>query len=622
MIDVPVRVKDALKSGYYKKEYLIHVYRNNTEIKTLDNTYLVNGSVKFDERMCSGKELKFGLCEGSSLEFQYFNYDSILGCRLYVEVSVQYKDSDNTLKWHSIPIGWFDVDSCSRQASTGIIKVTAYNKLKSGYLDQDAKPRIEEIVNQQAGDQASVLTIIQQLLTDYTITHETYTPKNWAIYQPTLITPTQGIRIKTVDGFDYNPPSPPEHGANSVIGKYFGVYYFQFYLVPSGTNSITTDKFYKYTINTTALWSAFSELLKNVSQDWDKTYPSSGLGIETFTNILACRQNIEQGVGGYFEPYEAARLAEIINDFSGEIDFYSALNDICISKYKSTQYTTEIFTGGFPCIRMPIFITCDSLTSADVSTETSAMLSQVNSVYSQVLASIQQSDLCDIYEVSMSTPLATTILSLDDLTDMNGSITLRDLQSAVYEVSCQYGKLDRVTDYFDGIELNNNSLYPADNLYPANSLYPAGSVEGGYPAMYSKLWADENNIRSFRYLIITYKTTETVSGQTKEVEKTLQRTVNASGTDDYNMSDNWLFRNLVWSAAQIGTYADAMVAKMRNIRWFPFEMWCAGLPYLEAGDQIEIWAADGIHPSYVLNRTMNGIQNLQDTMINGELDIF
>ena len=65
-----------------------------------------------------------------------------------------------------------------------------------------------------------------------------------------------------------------------------------------------------------------------------------------------------------------------------------------------------------------------------------------------------------------------------------------------------------------------------------------------------------------------------------------------------------------------------MVAKMQDIRWFPFEMWCAGLPYLETGDAIEIPMGEDSYTSYILQRNLNGIQNLQDTFINGTLDIF
>jgi hypothetical protein len=217
----------------------------------------------------------------------------------------------------------------------------------------------------------------------------------------------------------------------------------------------------------------------------------------------------------------------------------------------------------------------------------------------------------------IQTPIEEKQITPADLST-NSAVTLRDLQSAVFEIDCQYGKLDRVTDLFAGIDLNNGALFPRDDLYPDDMLLPEGISEAGYPAMYSKLWADEGNVRSFRNLIITYKTTSGGS----EVEAQLTKVVNANGTDDYIMDDNWLFRNLIWTAQQVGTYADAMVTKMQNIRWFPFEMWCVGLPYLEAGDAIEIKMKEGTYLSYVLRRTLNGIQNLQDEMINGTLDIF
>ena len=203
-------------------------------------------------------------------------------------------------------------------------------------------------------------------------------------------------------------------------------------------------------------------------------------------------------------------------------------------------------------------------------------------------------------------------------------VTLRELQSAVYETACQYGQLSRVTDLFSGVELNGGGLYPAETLYPADTLYPNDGTGGEglhpYPSEYSQLWTDTMGEQSFRYLIITYKT---LDENNSEVDAVLQRTVNANGTTDYNMSDNWIFRNLVWTAADVGDYADAMVTKMQDIHWFPFEMWAAGLPYVETGDAIEITDRDGAtHNSYILQRQLQGIQNLQDTYINGELDIF
>ena len=145
-----------------------------------------------------------------------------------------------------------------------------------------------------------------------------------------------------------------------------------------------------------------------------------------------------------------------------------------------------------------------------------------------------------------------------------------------------------------------------------------GSVNIG-PLYGVYVWADEGNVQKWRNLIITYKG---LDEEQKEKDFTLQRQVNADGTQDYNMSDNWLFKNLVWTSEAIADYADAMVSKMRDVTWFPFEMWGAGLPYLETGDEIEITVNQSTYTSYVLQRQLKGIQNLQDTLINGNLDIF
>jgi glycosyltransferase involved in cell wall biosynthesis len=106
------------------------------------------------------------------------------------------------------------------------------------------------------------------------------------------------------------------------------------------------------------------------------------------------------------------------------------------------------------------------------------------------------------------------------------------------------------------------------------------------------------------------------------ISATYNYTVNSDGTTDYYMDDNWLLKNLVWTPAQIDTLASSLVDKLKKVKWFPFEMWAAGLPYLETGDELEITTKSGTYTSYILQRQLQGIHNLQDTYINGQLDIF
>ena len=88
----------------------------NYYAETIDNDNLVAESVNIDERMCSGDTLKFGLCEGASLEFQYFNHPNINGRQIQAFIEAQYVDVNNDLAWYTIPMGFFTVSKCSRQA--------------------------------------------------------------------------------------------------------------------------------------------------------------------------------------------------------------------------------------------------------------------------------------------------------------------------------------------------------------------------------------------------------------------------------------------------------------------------------------------------------------------------
>ena len=92
MLVTPVEVKKAYKSGVHRKNYRFVVLKDDgTEDFTIDNNTLVAESVHIDERMASGSELKFGLCEGSSLEFQYFNHDNINGKQIKSFIDIEYE---------------------------------------------------------------------------------------------------------------------------------------------------------------------------------------------------------------------------------------------------------------------------------------------------------------------------------------------------------------------------------------------------------------------------------------------------------------------------------------------------------------------------------------------------
>lgn len=633
------------------------------ETITIDNNNLVKESVSFDERMNSGDMIKYGLCEGTSLEFQYFGHANIYGKNIQAFLDVEYmgtvegwakisdfgtsyititeadsyrvlclnwkytttvlrhngqmsyyapvemddgygyvfdsldigdelaivwqppfspeanpcilqkKDNVPGLVWHTIPMGFFTVDKCARQASTGIMKVTAYNKLQSDYLDASANETLMELVeNGEYGytNEASLHTILKSVLADYGIEQESYSDI------PEVFDGATSSNLTAITLCD---------DSGRATGSKLYLYMYAISM------QLSAEDFYYFYLHTSGL----------------KGYAKAFI----WGNYASYKTKISDTI------YTIDELANTL---------YSEGYDLCGEIYlrKRVDINTFFFDrkGGYSNITTPEYSKCYSIDvvipvyaiiatrAPSIDTTIWRQWYQQNWEGQYDFLSVFKKDLGSAEKIRLTTA---------ELEAMTSAITLRELQSAVYETQCQYGKLDRETDLFSGVELNQSRLLPQDSLYPATSLYPGGAAISGFKSMYSKLWADEGNIHKWRYLIITYKS---LDGEGNETEYTLQRTVNNDGTDNYNCSDNWLFRNLVWTAEQIGEYADTMVAKMRDITWFPFEMWCAGLPYLETGDEIEIPLGEETYTSYILQRQLKGIQNLQDTYINGTLDIF
>lgn len=597
MIDIPIRVKDALKAGSYRKNWRMIVLPNaeDPEGFVIENNSIVKESVMIDERMCSGKQLKFGLCEGSSLEFQYFDHPNIQGRRIEAILEAEYEDADKILKWYQIPMGFFDVDACPMQFSTGIRKVTAFNKLKSDYLDEKANDEIVDLVKKGeigSAGKASIDTILGNLLGEYAvevdyienpiedvkiggITSGYYSVLYYSdTYKKHIYVPNYAISFAIKD---YNPLSyyrirvdrkAIREKCIEMAGKYADV------LVKNPNNPSVIDNLIDYTCSQTKMKeehgsNAFNPPYAYIYDSTGKT-PISNMYIADKSDIKKTDYFTNANVSGSF------KIDMIFDYIYMEEEGSRDVQEVVLMKYKTQQKIDERRN------ELAQFV-CDNIV-------------------------IEKRDSSKMGSMQITTETAQAM----------PDVTLRDLQSAVFETSCQFGQLDRKTDLFSGVTLNHDRLLPADSLYPSDDLLPRSRSERSDPSAYEKLWTDSGQAYRFKDLIITYKAEE--NGQA--VEKKLQRTINTHGNVNYNMSSNWLFKNLIWTADQVGEYADDMVEKLRDVSWIPFEMWCAGMPWIETGDEIEISNKEGTFTSYILSRQLKGIQNLHDTYINGELDIF
>lgn len=133
---------------------------------------------------------------------------------------------------------------------------------------------------------------------------------------------------------------------------------------------------------------------------------------------------------------------------------------------------------------------------------------------------------------------------------------------------------------------------------------------------YSSLWWDEYDISPIGSVQLTYKDIDLNAEQTILYEF-------GDGLSMYDMTNNYLLKNLAVSASDLnGQTVEEFVTSLldtyfipnvQDIAFTPVQLESLGLPYLEAGDYIEIDDGNGgTVGTYIMSRTLSGEQFLTD----------
>lgn len=172
---------------------------------------------------------------------------------------------------------------------------------------------------------------------------------------------------------------------------------------------------------------------------------------------------------------------------------------------------------------------------------------------------------------------------------------------AICQVNGRYGRIGRIglfeyVHLVEGIE----ALYPREDLYPADDIYPAdeNALDVVSKAFYTKI-----EFENYRVAPIT---------KVQIIEKSGQITATfGSGTNVFTLKDN----PLVWGlAANVrNAVAQNLYNTIQGLWYIPAHVECVGLPYIECGDFVMMTARRSIVRSYVLSRTLKGIQIINDS---------
>lgn len=217
----------------------------------------------------------------------------------------------------------------------------------------------------------------------------------------------------------------------------------------------------------------------------------------------------------------------------------------------------------------------------------------------------------ELYVVDTSEFYKITNVEKNDF--VNNYANPRSITESYIELMGKFGRMNR-KGLFEFLSVDKpNELYPSEDLYPSETLYPAG-IEKITRSMYTSILYDDNYTKPFSKIICNF--TETVDD--KEEKRYYEHIIREVDEEEeqnykvYDLSNNYLISNGSWTIAEVAEFMERMAPNIDEIRYLPCDIELFGLPYIEAGDYIEVITQDGSFKTIVLNRNLSGIQRLTD----------
>lgn len=193
--------------------------------------------------------------------------------------------------------------------------------------------------------------------------------------------------------------------------------------------------------------------------------------------------------------------------------------------------------------------------------------------------------------------------SVDDI-----DLTAKDVLEAICEINGVFGKMSR-DDVFTYVELKpfSRGLFPSKTLYPNKSLFPRkpGNVDTRRLEMgeYKTLQVGDTNFEQITKL------------QIRQSEDDIGYIAGDDTGVTYIIQGNFLTYSS--GTEELKTIANNVLSKISKVIFNPVHITLQGNPCVETGDTIRIIDTNNnVYKSYVLQRTLTGIQMIMDSIIS------
>lgn len=191
------------------------------------------------------------------------------------------------------------------------------------------------------------------------------------------------------------------------------------------------------------------------------------------------------------------------------------------------------------------------------------------------------------------------------------SLSGKDVLFAICELNGCFPKIGRDGNlHYIYLEQSIEGLYPANTLFPDHAPdYMVQSKTGHlYPQSPKSYEIDRSNYIECKWEDYTVR--EITKLQVRQEENDIGCVI-GTGDNCYIIEGNFLLYGKTKGHLKI--VAENIFQKIKNIVYRPFDADCVGNPCLEIGDPIRISTRYEIVESYILKRTMKGIQALRDS---------
>lgn len=631
MLNIPVEVKELLKTDSTPKNFRV-IFPNGERADIINNN-IVAESVHFTESVMSQDKFKLGLCESPVIEFEVFGIENIKGkkiecyyeiyCDDTVEDAVYREDLDAYV--YPIPLGVFYVDSCKKEARMNIRQVIAYG------LQAYAEWRPLTSTTYYPCD-----------ITDYITT---------ALQDDVLL--SNMVKTKNSPAYELmNQLYAAFRDRYSVpIVKYPYLYhtlseYFQYTFTGGKVQFINGGGNYK--INTNQEYLRINAYLCRYSSDY---------GLWKFTKINNNNEflNFYDGFVNDLVDLLSAGAYKARKDFESnpvDISFFQfVLSNNGTSDYRNSveryiAIDNLFYYVGSSLLPTIIDMRLESVKDYVVNVRlvnnagNNSIIVENKTLY-EIETMLQKQEYIDYSQARTAiqnamTDVCTTVLDTEWLNGENNravrdgvyshdimgitvnnanQLSREEIQEYVEDILETQGKLGRFNrdGNFEAFTIDTDTLVPNNtNLVPSESLVPNGAdVDTITPSEYETAWYDDELSLPYGACAANHKVSGTDT-YTIVYADGYDADTDPSTYQIYDISNNNLIKEM--TVEEITPILTTIITNISNLQYMPSDIDMVGRPDIEAGDGIQVMSNSGAFNTYVLSRTIDGIQGLSDTI--------